>query len=321
MNKLSPFRFKPSKQYIFSQRIKNNNFEPQHLRKAYSFSTHQKILDTIIPVRPFTRFIKPKIYGTGMDPSTAFIHFMNKDCEKPYKKKLSPVIPDGIEKPPRKNIKWSLGTTYKCNSKEYLPKSDPFKDYYFHPKNNNEIKIDRYSTINSFRDNRKTNNNKINNEIKNDIIDKDEKKCDLLKMKSNFNFNIESDSFWSPHITNNDNNNFNRSSVNYNILNHKENNISGKTEISLIEKTVNNKKKGVTEFFHLQRNYEPNYSPKFSDFFKENKNGFMRYKGIFTELYDSYIKNGNIYQPFRINMNTKKITNRNRINQMNINTE
>ena len=59
---------------------------------------------------------------------------------------------------------------------------------------------------------------------------------------------------------------------------------------------MNNKKKGFFEFYHLQRNYEPNYSPKFRKFFLENNNGFMRYKGEFTELYDSYIKNGNIYQ-------------------------
>ena len=77
MNKLSPFRFKPSKKFIFSQKIRNNNLDSLQLHKAHSFSSRRKIFNTIVPVKPFTRFIKPKIYGTGADPSTTFLHFMN----------------------------------------------------------------------------------------------------------------------------------------------------------------------------------------------------------------------------------------------------
>ena len=76
MNKLSPFRFKPSKKYIFNSKPKNNFVTLQHY-KIHSLAKHQKSFNTISPVKPFTRFIKPKIYGTGSDPSTAFVHFMN----------------------------------------------------------------------------------------------------------------------------------------------------------------------------------------------------------------------------------------------------
>ena len=317
MNKLSPFRFKPSKKFIFSQKTRNSNLYNLQFRKSHSFSSRRKVFNTIVPVKPFTRFIKPKIYGTGADPSTTFLHFMNKDCEKPYKKQISPIITQGIDNPPPKNIKWSIGTTYKCNNKEYLPKVDPFKEYYFHSRNNDELKNDKYITNYSSRDkiniNMNINNNIDKNLIKNKTLNTSEKKFDLLKMKKKFNFNSESESFWSPYVIHNDNNNFNRSSVHYNIINNKENKISGKKEISIIEKTVNNKKKGVTEFFHLQRNYEPNYSPKFSLFYKENRNGFMKYKGIFTDLYDSCNKNGNIYQPFKMDKGPQQFNRRKKL--------
>ena len=296
MNKLSPFRFKPSKKYIFNSKPKNNFVTLQHY-KIHSLAKHQKSFNTISPVKPFTRFIKPKIYGTGSDPSTAFVHFMNNDCEKPYKKKISPIITKEFQKKPLENIRWSLGTTCNCNNKDYLPKLDPFKEYHFTSRNNNNI-INKYAT--SYLS---TDHISIRNPESKTIEFDDNNNFKFMNMKKKFNFNSESESFWSPFAFNNNNNNFNRSSVTYNIINNKENKISGKKEISVIEKTVNNKKKGVTEFYHLQRNYEPNYSPKFSKFFNENKKGFLRYKGVFTDLYDSYNKNGNIYQPFSIDNN------------------
>lgn len=294
MRKLPSFNFKPSKNILFTTRNKSN-FDSIPLRKTHSFSNHQKAFNTITPVRPFNRFIKPKIYGTGSDPSSAFLHFIKKDCEKPYKKKISPIITEGIKYIPHKNIKWSLGTTCQCNNKDYLPKFDPFKEYHFSSENDKKEKGDRYLR----------NEIQKNHDAFKTIDVGSDNNSSFLNMKKKFNFNTESNSFWSPYSCTHDNN-FNRSSVNYNIISNKENKISGKIEISAIEKTVNNKKKGVTEFYHLQRNYEPNYSPKFSKFIHENNNGFMKYKGVFTELYDSYIKNGNIYKPFLIDSNNFK---------------
>lgn len=308
MNRLSSFTFKPSKQYLFTQKINKIDFKtiiPNKIKKNHSTSNNQKIFNTIKPVRPFTRFIKQKIYGTGSDPSNAFLHFMSKDSEKPYKKTISPIITDGIKKTPTKNLRWSLGTTYKCNNKEYLPKYEPYKEYFFTSqnvdRNNNNFRLTYLPT-----DHISIRNPDVYKTIE---IDKNRNNS-FLRMKGKFNFNSESESYWVPFaLSNKDNNNFNRSSVKYDIISNKDNLISGKKEISMIEKTINNKKKGVTEFFHLQRDYEPNYSPKFSSYLKENKNGFRRYKGAFTDLYDSYNRNGNIYQPFSID-NNKKINRR-----------
>ena len=116
----------------------------------------------------------------------------------------------------------------------------------------------------------------------------------ILKFKE-LNFNSESNSNWVPFFQKDDNN-FNRSSVDYNIINYSDNKSSGKRESTILEKSVNNKKKGVTEFFQLHRIFEPNFSPKYSQMFKENNKRFMKYKGSFTQLYDSYNKNGNVYQ-------------------------
>ena len=302
MNHLSTFIFKPSKTIIFTNKTRNNinSIEP-YKYKAHSLSKQQKIFNTISPVRPFNRFIRQKIYGTGEDPSSAFIHFMNKDGEKPYKKKISPIITEGIKKA-IKNNKWSLGTTYITNKKEYLPKIDPYKEYCFTSRDKDKINTNKFLMTYLPTDHISLRNPELSK-----TIDVDKKRNNsYMSMKKKFHFNIESESYWKPYI-NVDNNNFNRSSVKYNIINNKENKISGKKDISIIEKTVNNKKKGVTEFFHLQRDYEPNFSPKFSKFFKEYRSGFMKYKGLFTDLYDSYNKNGNIYQPFSINNNNNII--------------
>ena len=295
MNKISPFRFKPLKQFIFTSKPKDN-FATIQPYKIKPIPKQQKIFNTISPVKPFTRFIKPKIYGTGSDPSMAFINFMNKDCEKPYKKMISPIITQGFKNKPIKNIRWSLGTTCNCNNKDYLPKLDPFKEYNFYSRNN-KIK-NSYTTAYLSTDHISIRNP----EFKTLEVD-GEKNYKFFNMKKKYNPNSESESYWVPFAFNNDNNNFNRSSVPYNIINNKDNKISGKKEISIIEKTINNKKKGVAEFYHLQRNYEPNYSPKFSKYIDKYKKGFLKYKGVFTNLYDSYNKNGNIYQPFSIDNN------------------
>ena len=303
MNNLTSLGLKPSKTIIFTNRPKNN-FNTIHIykNKNHSLSKQQKLFNTIIPVRPFTRFIKPKIYGTGEDPSSAFIHFMKQDCQKPYKKELSPILTKGIKKSVINN-KWSLGTTYACSDKELLPKLDPYKEYNFVTRNKDETNKDQFLLTYLPTDHISLRNPELYK-----TIDVEKKRSNsYMNMKKRFNFNLESESFWVPYA-NKDNNNFNRSSVKYNIINNKENKISGIKNISIIEKTVNNKKKGVDEFLHLQRNYEHNFSPKFSNFFKDYRKGFMKYKGLFTDYYDSYKKNGNLYKPFSIDKNNDKIT-------------
>ena len=66
----------------------------------------------------------------------------------------------------------------------------------------------------------------------------------------------------------------------------------------MLNKTMHNKKKGIEEFIVSQRPFGPNYNLKFMKLMRENKERFRKYKGMFTELYDSAIKNGNIFKPF-----------------------
>jgi len=92
----------------------------------------------------------------------------------------------------------------------------------------------------------------------------------------------------------------NMSSVEYNILSPTErNNIAGLVSIKCMDKKITSKKKGVAEFSDLTRKLNPNYFPQYSEAIKENKQIFRKYNGIFTYLYDSAYRNGEIVVPFR----------------------
>lgn len=301
MKKSSQFIFKPSKKFIFSSKEQNKliNYQPYKLTPT---ATSQTLFSTISPVRPFNRFIKPKVSYTGVDPSQTFINFINKDIPKPYKSQLYPYSDKNSIK--IENTKWSIGTTCNCRRKEFLPKFQQFKNYYFISNNDNKNKIDNLR--NTYLS---TDHISIKKPDTLDIIkEKKENRKSILKLKQ-LNFNSESNSFWTP-FEHTDDNNFNRSSVDYNIINYKNNTISAKREMSILEKSINNKKKGVTEFSQLQRNFEPNYRPKFNQMLRENNNIFMKYKGVFTQLYDSYNKNGNVFQPFSKSNSNEKLNNK-----------
>ena len=245
--------------------------------KLSSLATSQKLFSTISPVKPFNRFIKPKISNTGVDPAQIFLDFINKDIPKPYQSKLSPFSTKNKKSLKIENTKWSIGTTCNCRRKEFLPKFQQFKNYYFISNNNNNNLRNTYLSTDHI-------SIKIPDSF--DIIETNkENKKSILNLKK-LNINSESNSFWVP-FTHSDKNNFNRSSVDYNIINYKSNTISGKRESNILEKSANNKKKGVTEFSQLQRNFEPNYRQKFRQMLRENNNIFMKYKGCFTQLYDS----------------------------------
>ena len=308
MKILSSFNFKPTKKFIFSD---NNNKSNINLIKSYkskSLPRQIEAFNNIAPVKPFTRFIKQKIYASGEDPSTGFIHFMKKDIVEPYTKDISPIYKDFNRKMPKKNNKWSLGTTYKCNRTEFLPKFDPYKEYHFTSRNN---KADNYANNYLTTDHISIKIPNFNKTLESGK----ESHFPYMNMKKQFNVCNESGSFWIPKVYKNEDNGFNRSSVKYNIINHTDNLISGKKEVSLINKTTNNRKKGVSEIFDLQRNFEPNFSPTFNKFYKNYHNGFKKYNGIFSNLYDSFNKNGNIYQPFK---KEKKIRKFRGINNLNI---
>ena len=302
MTELSKFVFKPSKNFIFTSKEKKNfvEYEPY---KTKSIPKSQKLFSTINPVRPFNRFIKPKKANTGVDPIQIFINFINKDFSKPYKNTLSSCYNNDKKDIQIENTKWSLGTTCNCPRKQFLPKMDPYKNYYFIKNDDNKNKDNLRMTYLS------TDHISIKTPDMLNTIDfkKIDNKKSVLNLKK-LNFNSESNSYWVP-FNHQVDNNFNRSSVDYNIINYKNNKISGKREPTILEKSINNKKKGVTEFSQLQRPFEPNYSPKYAEMFRENNRRYMKYKGTFTQLYDSYNRNGNVYQPFSKSNSNEKLNN------------
>lgn len=291
MYKPSPFVFKPPKKFLLQP--KKYEYYNSKRPKSAALAKAQKLFSKKTSVRPLTRFIKPKVYGTGADPSQTFIHFMNKDIIKPYRRATSAVYLEENNFPQNQKLKWAIGTTCKCNDEDLLPKRDNYKVYYFSENKKNREKIETTYLP--------TDHISINRAIE---IDKNKLNSPFFRMKEKFNNNTESGSFWAPRKYKNDNN-FNRSSVSYNIINNEENKYSGKKESCIIERMANNKRKGVTEMLDLQSKHELNFRPQYNNFLKENNNGFMKYKGIFTELYDSIRKNGNIYKPFIIENNKK----------------
>ena len=311
MTELSKFVFKPSKNYIFTSKEKKKivEYEPY---KTKSIPKSQKLFSTINPVRPFNRFMKPKKANTGVDPMQIFINFINKDFSKPYKSALSSCYKNDKKDIQIENTKWSLGTTCNCPRKQFLPKMDPYKNYYFIKNDDNKNKDNLRMTYLS------TDHISIKTPDMLNTIDfkKIDNKKSVLNLKK-LNFNSESNSYWVP-FNHQVDNNFNRSSVDYNIINYKNNKISGKREPTILEKSINNKKKGVTEFSQLQRPFEPNYSPKYAEMFRENNRRYMKYKGTFTQLYDSYNRNGNVYQPFSKSNSNEKLNNGYRKKNLNI---
>jgi len=89
----------------------------------------------------------------------------------------------------------------------------------------------------------------------------------------------------------------NNSSVIYNIINGEANNLSGIKKIKIFDKKVTNIKKGIAEFSDLSRSFFPNYNPDYPKFTKDGT--FFRYKGLFSQMYDSAWRNGNLVIPFR----------------------
>ena len=292
MNKQTLFIFRPSRKYNFScQTSHNQNNNYFNLLKRYKpehISTTQKNFNTIKPVRPFNRFGKSKISENGIDPEKVFLNFSSHDAKKPYTKPISEIITDGTKFIPSNPLKWSVGTTYTCIKEPILPKKDPYKEYNFIiPKNNSKTIVQETYLP--------TDHISIRMPDFSKSVDKNP--FPFLNMKGSYGKFCCSNSYWAPRRYN-DFSTANRSSVAYNIINNGDNSISGVKDVCLFEKTIHNKKKGLEEFIDLQRPFEPNFSKIYEKYEKENEKGFNKYKGVFTELYDSSTKNGNIYAPF-----------------------
>jgi hypothetical protein len=303
MYKQEKFIFSPTKNYIFSKKEKIIDPKPKYT--FHKLSPTQKNYNTFRPVKPFNRFGKSKIYNTGIDPPTIYVDFIKKDPDKPYKRNISPLIANDAKYVPTSPLKWGIGCTKSCNNEYLLPKYDPYKEYNFIKK----IKINTKINNQNEKDEKEQKFEKTylptdHISIREPKISRSTKKGNndsilfpYLKLKGEFNNTSDSNSFWVPR--NNANMSIsNKSSVDYNIINNTQNNVSTMRTDMLFNKNLHNKKKGIEEFINTQRPFGPNYNQTFSKLLKENRNRFRNYRGIFTELYDSATKNGNIYKPF-----------------------
>ena len=284
----SKFIFKPTKKFIFNPRPAVE--KPLNSYREQKLTAVQKNFESYKPVRPFNRFGKPKIADTGIDPSTVFINFNNKDPTKPFNTKDNSVYNEYYHKYiPTEPLKWSVGNTYVCNNENLLPRKEQFKDYYFSKNKKEDIEKYRSNYLST---------DHISIKMPNVSKSVDNKSFPYLKMKSEFGTNQNSDSYWVPQIQRRATMS-NRSSVEYDIINNFNNPVSGVVNFGIMDRALNNKKKGVAEFSDYLKPFNSNPNKRYLKSYDNNNNRFHFYKGVFSELYDSAAKNGNLYMPFK----------------------
>jgi hypothetical protein len=248
---------------------------------AMNHSMLQKTHGTYKPVRDFDRFLKDKVANTGYDPKRAFYEFMINDIPRPLSRPR-PFYPQ-IETP---HEKWALKTDKNAAAVEKVPKLQQYKDYFF--PNRAELNPDSYRSKFLPTD---------NVSIRVPKIEKRDDKDSYLHLKGKFGPHTVTDNPWVPQ------GNFktinNRSSVDWNLISHDENKHGGALVVTVSDRKVINRKKGVAEIADLTRTFYPNFSKKYDENYKENKNIFHTCNGIFSYMYDAAHKNGNIIMPFK----------------------
>lgn len=265
------------------------------------FQTHtikQKLFNKPRPMRPYERFIPTKIALTGVDPSGNINEFISNDIIHPMKRPNLYIKTFSVDNS-KKNIdmdnRWALKTTAKCNDRKSLPKLQPFVSYYFPPKYNNKD-IDNYRKFS----------------LKTDHIGIQVPRCEkvsqeksFIKLKTDYYFNTETkkENEWVPLTCKNSTNNI--SSKDYNIINFKPLPKANPNPHILLNKTLYFKKKGIGEFADLTKTFRVNFNKEFAEQLKENPYRFRKYQGIFSDMYDSSHKNGDIITPFGKNNKIK----------------
>ena len=256
-----------------------------------TFTLKQKLFNKPRPTRPYERFIPTKMALTGVDPSGNINEFISNDIIHPmtrpnlYAKTFSI---DNSKKDIDMNNRWALRTTVKCNDRKSMPKMQPYVSYYLPPEYNNK-NIDKYRKFS----------------LKTDHIGIQVPRCEkvsqdksFIKLKTDYYFNIETkkENEWVPLTCKNSTNNV--SSKDYNIINFKPILKTNPNSHILLNKNLYFKKKGIGEFADLTKTFKVNFNKEFSEKIKANPLRFRKYKGIFSEMYDSSHKNGDIITPF-----------------------
>ena len=244
-------------------------------------SKKQKLFGVYKPVKNFHRFGKEIMTNSGINPDAVYVRFYEREITQPYKK--SNFIIEEKKYIPDYPLKWSLGYSCKCNKPYLIPKQQQFTVYKFSNKLSKENNV--HSTDNIFNS---------NYNIENDKNYKNEK-FPFLDMKKKF-YGLSNSKEWIPRIYDNFSNT-NKSNVDYNIITNipKEN----YEKVHLPEMIKNKKRKGIADYSEQLMPFYPKFREDYSKLLDENNNIFRRYNGIFSSMYDSSAKNGNIYKPFK----------------------
>lgn len=254
--------------------VSKAGYQPEKL------SMLQKTYGVYRPVKGFNRFGKSIMGDTGEDRNRAYVEFINKELIQPLKR---PKVPEAGYVPDDP-LKWTVGCTKICNSSELLPKKQQYKDVTYHISNSPDYNKYYLQTDN------------ISIKVPTEI-NRSAHQCPFLNMKAKYGAHSESKQGWVPReytLTA-----ANRGSVPYNIINYTMNPVSSAKSSDMMNKTLNNKKKGVAEFSDFTRPSYANFNKEYQQLLAENRNIFHNYNGIFSNLYDSAKKNGNICMPFR----------------------
>jgi hypothetical protein len=289
--------FQKNRSTSYLQTFQNNLFENNNVKKKNNlpkeapiptYTEKQKEFGKCRPVREYTRFPKTRVALTGMDFTGTFSDFIYKDQIAPLKR------PNLYSQENIKNNnlidkqkeKWALQTTARAPDFERLPKFQQYKTYYFPPEYNNK-NVEKYRQFSLKTD---------HIGLKVPKIEKTKPENSFVKLKSEFYFNTETllEDKWQPFKHKNTNNNI--SSKDYNIISFQPNKHYAKSK--MMNKTLNNRKKGIGEYNDLTKTYRININKDYNNKYNNNPNRFHIFTGIFSNMYDVAHKNGNIIRPF-----------------------
>ena len=249
------------------------------------------VLPSHHPVREYRRLPPIMIADSGINPDNIIKNFYSKDIIKPLRKR-NLYIPFDIKHPSNffrtehSNKKWTLSTIARAPSFETLPKNQQFKKYYFPPFYNNK-NVEEYRTFSLKTD---------HVAIKVPKIKKVDDKKSFLKMKSEYSTQSESKKGWAPRTGNTTMTNV--SNQKYDIINFNPVNNINISSGKITNPNIFNKKKGIIEYADLTRTFTLNFNEDYSKLYNDNSNRFKKFTGIFTNMYDSSIRNGGMGMPF-----------------------
>eukprot|EP00826_Nyctotherus_ovalis_P020681 TRINITY_DN16523_c0_g2_i1.p1 TRINITY_DN16523_c0_g2~~TRINITY_DN16523_c0_g2_i1.p1 ORF type:complete len:122 (-),score=38.16 TRINITY_DN16523_c0_g2_i1:59-424(-) len=91
----------------------------------------------------------------------------------------------------------------------------------------------------------------------------------------------------------------NKSSVTYDIISNGESKYSGAQVVRALDKKLNNRKKGISEYCDLLKTSAANPNEGHQHALSENPKVFHRQLGPFSNTYDAAVKNGDFQGPFK----------------------